>query len=250
MRVDRPPFNDIRVRRAIHLALNRHDMVKALSFGVGKITPPAVFALSSWAIPERELLKLPGYRLPKDKDVAEAKRLLKEAGYGDGLTFSIQAVSVWQNPRIAEVAARQLKDVGITMKLDFVEAGQYFANQRKGAFQAHLNGMSVDYIDASLHEYYYSKDGGNPARIADAELDRLIELQHGTLDKEKRHKVIRQIQDYLLEKMYVVPTVEVGMYWIMHPYVHNLANSRSTPLMIQRGADIWLDDRAPKRSLP
>jgi peptide/nickel transport system substrate-binding protein len=249
MRVDRPPFNDIRVRRAIHLALNRHDMVKALSFGVGKIAPPAVFALISWAIPERELLNLPGYRLPKDKDIAEAKRLLKEAGYGDGLTFSIQAVSVWQNPRIAEVAARQLKDVGITMKLDFIEAGQYFANQRKGAFQAHLNGMSVDYIDASLHEYYYSKDGGNPARIADAELDRLIELQHGTLDKEKRYKVIRQIQDYLLEKMYVVPTVEVGMYWIMHPYVHNLANSRSTPLMIHRGADIWLDDRAPKRSL-
>jgi peptide/nickel transport system substrate-binding protein len=250
MRVDRPPFNDIRVRRAIHLALNRHDMVKALSFGVGKILPPAVSAISSWAIPEQELLKLPGYRMPKDKDIAEAKRLLKEAGFSDGLTFSIQAVSVWQNPRIAEVAARQLKDIGITVKLEFIEAGQYFANQRKGAFQAHLNGMSVDYIDASLHAYYYSKGRGNPARIADPELDRLIELQHGTLDKEKRQKLVRQIQEYLLEKMYVVPTVDVGMYWITHPYVHNLANSRSTPLMIYRGADIWLDERAPKRILP
>lgn len=250
MRVDRPPFSDIRVRRAIHLALNRQDMVKALSFGVGKILPPAISALSAWAIPEQELAKLPGYRVPKDKDIAEARRLLKDAGYGDGLTFSIQAVSVWQNPRIAEVAARQLKDVGITVQLDFIEAGQYFANQRKGAFQAHLNGMSVDYIDASLHEYYYSKGGGNPARIADPELDRLIDLQHGMLDKEKRHTLIRQIQEYLLEKMYVVPTVEVGMHWIMHPYVHNLANSRSTPLMLYRAADIWLDDRAPKRTLP
>ena len=250
MRVDRPPFNDVRVRRAIHLALNRHDMVKALSFGVGKILPPAVSAISSWAIPEEELLKLPGYRLPKDKDIAEAKRLLKDAGFGDGLTFSIQAVSVWQNPRIAEVAARQLKDIGITVKLDFIDAGQYFANQRKGEFQALLNGMSTEYPDAGLYQYYYSKDGGNPARIADPELDRLIDSQHRTLDKEKRHKLIRQIQEYLLEKMYVVPTVEFGFYWIMHPYVHNLVNSRALGTVFYRAADLWLDERAPKRTLP
>jgi peptide/nickel transport system substrate-binding protein len=246
LRVDRPPFNDVRVRRATHLALNRHDMVKALSFGMGKILPPATSAISEWTIPENELLKLPGFRLSKDQDIAEAKRLLKEAGYGDGMTFSIQAVSVWQNPRIAEVAARQLKDVGITVKLDFIDAGMYFANQRKGNFQAQLNGMTPEYIDASLHQYYK----GGAARIADPELDRLIELQRRTLDKEKRKKVVRQIQDYLLEKMYVVPTVEFGFYWIKHPYVHNLVNSRSTTVQLYRAADIWLDERAPKRTLP
>jgi peptide/nickel transport system substrate-binding protein len=195
-------------------------------------------------------LKLPGYRLPKDKDIAEAKKLLKDAGYGGGLTFSIQAVSVWQNPRIAEVAARQLKEIGITVKLDFIEAGQYFANQRKGEFQAQLNGMTPEYIDASLHQYYSSNGGGNPARIADPELDRLIDLQHRTLDKEKRHKLIRLIQEYLLEKLYVVPAVEFGFYWITHPYLHNLVNSRSTSLLFYRAADIWLDERAPKRALP
>lgn len=250
MRVDRPPFNDVRVRRAIHLALNRQDMVKALAFGVGKINPPGVSAVSAWAIPQEELLKLPGYRLPKDKDTAEAKRLLKDAGYGDGLTFSIQAVSVWDNPRIAEVAARQLKEIGVTVKLDFIEAGQYFANQRKGDFQAQLNGMSSDFIDASLYQYYYSKGGGNVARIADPELDRLIEAQRKTLDKDKRYKGLRQIQEYLLEKMYVVPTVGLGFYWIVHPYVHNLVNSRSTTVMLFRAGDIWLDERAPKRTLP
>jgi peptide/nickel transport system substrate-binding protein len=250
MRVDRPPFNDIRVRRAVHLALNRQDMVKALAFGVGKINPPAVSAVSAWAMPEEALLKLPGYRLPKDKDIAEAKKLLKEAGYGDGLAFSIQAVSVWDNPRIAEVAARQLKEAGVTVKLDFIEAGQYFANQRKGDFQVQLNGMSSDFIDASLHQYYYSKGRGNPARIADPELDRLIELQLKTLDKKTRYKFLRQIQDYLLEKMYVVPTIELAFYWVTHPYVHNLANSRSTTVMLYRAADIWLDERAPKRTLP
>ncbi len=250
MRVDKPPFNDVRVRRAVHLALNRQAMVKALSFGVGKVNPPGVSAVSAWAIPEEELLKLPGYRLPKDKDIAEAKRLLKEAGYGDGLTFSIQAVSVWQNPRIATVAASQLRKVGITVKLDFVEAGQYFANRRKGNFQALLNGMSSTFIDASLHQYYYSKGRGNYARIADPELDRLIELQRRTLDNKKRFKVLRQIQDYLMEKMYVIPTVELGFYWVKHPYIHNVVNSRSTTMMNLRAGDIWHDERAPKRRLP
>ncbi len=250
MRVDRPPFNDVRVRRAIHLALNRQDMVKALSFGVGKILPPAVSAVSSWAIPEEELLKLPGYRLPKEEDVAEAKRLLKEAGYGGGLTFSIQAVSVWDNPRIAEIVARQLKEVGITAKLDFIEPGQYFANQKKGGFQAELNGMTPDFIDASLHQYYYSKGGGNPAHIVDPELDRLIDLQQRTLDKEKRYKVLRQIQEYLLDKMYVVPTIEFGFFWIAQPYVHNLVNARATSLQFYRAGEVWLDERAPKRAIP
>jgi len=250
LRVDRPPFNDVRVRRAVHLALNRQDMVKALSFGVGKINPPGASAVNNWAIPEEELLKLPGYRLPKDQDLAEAKRLLKEAGYGDGLTFSIQAVSVWQNPRIAEVAARQLRDAGITVKLDFVEAGQYFANRRNGNFQALLNGMSSDFIDASLHQYYYSKGRGNYARIADPELDRLIEKQRQTLDKKERYEVLRQIQEYLLEKMYVIPTVELGFFWIRHPYLHDLVNSRSTTAVLYRSADVGLDAQAPKRSLP
>jgi peptide/nickel transport system substrate-binding protein len=246
MRVDRPPFNDVRVRRAIHLALNRHDMVKALSFGVGKILPPVASAISQWTVPEEELLKLPGYRQPKTEDIAEAKKLLKEAGYGDGLTFSIQAVSVWQNPRIAEVAAQQLKEVGINVKLDFIDAGMYFANQRKGNFQAQLNGMTPEYIDASLHQYYK----GGAARITDTKLDQLIEEQRRTLDEGKRKRVVRMIQEYLLEQMYVVPTVEFGFYWITQPYVHNLVNSRSTTVQLYRAGDIWLDERAPKRPLP
>ncbi len=250
MRVDKPPLNDIRVRRAIHLALNRQDMVKVLSFGVGKINPPGVSAVNSWAIPEDELLKLPGYRLPKDKDIAEAKRLLREAGYGDGLTLSIQAVSVWDNPRIAEVAARQLKNIGITLKLDFIDPGQYFANQRKGNFQTALHGMSSTFIDASLHRYYYSKGGGNPAHIADPELDRLIELQRRTLNKKERYKVLRRIQEYLLDKMYVVPTIELGFFFITRPYVHKLINSRAGSVPLYRAADLWVDERAPKRRLP
>jgi len=113
-----------------------------------------------------------------------------------------------------------------------------------------LNGMSSDFIDASLHQYYYSKGQGNYARIADPALDRLIEKQRQTLDQKERYEVLRQIQEYLLEKMYVIPTVELGFFWLRHPYLHDLVNSRSTTVMLYRAAEVWSDRRVPQRSLP
>ena len=124
---------------------------------------------------------------------------------------------MWDNPRIAEVAARQLKDVGINMKLEFIDAGQYFANQRKGEFQTALHGMSSDFIDASLHQFYYSKGGGNSARLADPDLDRLIEMQRRELNKKERHDLI---------------------------------NPRTGNVPLYRAADLRLDERAPQRQLP
>lgn len=251
LRVDRPPLNDVRVRRAIHLALNRQEMEKTLAFGAGRVNPPGVSAVSAWAIPEAELLKLPGYNpAAKPQDLAEARRLLKEAGHGDGLSLAIQAVAPWDNPRIAEVAARQLKEIGIDLKLDFIESGLYFANQAKGDFQIQLNGMSSDFIDKSLVTYFYSGAGGNYAHVADPELDRLIEKQRATFDRQERFKVLRQIQELLLDKLWMVPTIELGFFWIDQPYVHEVINARSTGVNLFRGGKIWLDEKAPQRSLP
>lgn len=250
IRVDKPPFDDVRVRRAIHLAIDRQAMRSTLTQDVGVINPPGVSAVSGWAIPQEELMRLPGYRQPKDQDITEAKRLLAEAGYPTGFTSSIQAVGTFTNARIAEVASRQLEKIGITLKLDFLEQGMYFSNQRKGSFDAQLNGMSAEYIDTSLNQYYYSRSGGNPAHIADPYLDDLIELQRKTFNKEERYKVLRRIQEYLLDKLYGVPTIESAFYWATQPWVHELMNTRSGTVMLYRAGDIWFDERAPKRSLP
>ncbi len=250
IRQDKTPLDDVRVRRAIHLALDRQTMEATLAQGSGRINPPGVSAVNAWAMPQDELLKLPGYRQPKDQDLAEARRLLREAGHPDGFTSSIQAVAQWTNPRIAEVAAQQLQKVGIDLKLDFIDQGVYFSNQRQGKFDIGLNGMSADTIDGSLYQYYYSKAGPNPGAIADPDLDRMIEAQRAALQKETRYRILRQIQQYLMDKMYVVPTVELGFQWAWHPYLHQIVNSRSTGVMLFRAGDLWLDERAPQRTLP
>ena len=74
MKIDRPPFGDVRVRRALHLALDRQEMLNTLSFGEGTMNPPGMNgARKGWSITQEELAKLPGYRQPRDQDLAEAK---------------------------------------------------------------------------------------------------------------------------------------------------------------------------------
>ncbi len=80
MKLDRPPFGDIRVRRAMHLAIDRQGLVKTVTFGAGAINPPGGLALHGFSIPLEEMKTLPGWRQPKDEDLAEARRLLTEAG--------------------------------------------------------------------------------------------------------------------------------------------------------------------------
>ena len=86
----KPPFNDPRVRQAVHLAIDRQEAEKAVYFGEGQISGPVVVVgKTGWFIPTDDLMKLPGYRTPKDQDIAQAKQLLAAAGYPNGFKSSI-----------------------------------------------------------------------------------------------------------------------------------------------------------------
>lgn len=64
------------MRRAAFLAVDREKALEVVSEGVGDIGI-SVFA-EEWALPKEELMKMPGFRKPKDADIAEARRLLEE----------------------------------------------------------------------------------------------------------------------------------------------------------------------------
>src|SRR5687767_15866525 len=81
MRTDQKPFNDIRVRQAISLAVDRQGIVDATAEGVGVFNPAVPTALKDWAIPMNQLGE--GAKFFKH-DPAEAKRLLAAAGYPNG----------------------------------------------------------------------------------------------------------------------------------------------------------------------
>ena len=122
--VNKAPFDDVRVRRALHLSVNRHDLSKVYAnFSVNPsrwMSPAGEGAMSF-----DELITLPGYRLDNTEDIEEAKRLLAEAGYpnGEGLP-EFDHVSSNLGTAIDTVSpffAEQWSKIGIKIKLRGVE---------------------------------------------------------------------------------------------------------------------------------
>ncbi len=146
MRTDQPPFNDIKVRRAVSLAIDRTAWNEALLFGEGCIDAgPVPCALKDWKLDASKIdaakaKYLTGY------DPAEAKKLLAEAGLGKGFTTPIfhwpGYVVPWRS--YYELAADNLGKIGITVELKPEEYGKYISTTALGKYEK----MAMGPVDA------------------------------------------------------------------------------------------------------
>ena len=136
-RTDQPPFNDIRVRRAVSLAIDRKAWSDSILDGEGCIDAgPVPCALTDWKLPVAKMdpakaKYLVGY------DPAEAKRLLAEAGYPNGFTTPMAHWPGYVPPfrTFYELAADNLAKVGITVELKPEEYGKYISTTYLGKFE-------------------------------------------------------------------------------------------------------------------
>ena len=103
MSTTKPPFDNLMVRKAVHMALDREAWKDFRRVRVGDTTlegtSPAFWVPpgTPWAIPDEKLLTMPGYRQPKDEDIAEANRLLDEV-FGPGERPEITCMARSVNP--------------------------------------------------------------------------------------------------------------------------------------------------------
>lgn len=242
-KLDQAPFNDIRVRRAMHLAIDRKAMIDTLSFGHGVINPPAVpGAKTGWAIPERDLLKLPGFRQPKDADIAEAKRLLAEAGHPNGFKTTITMnQGLASTPTITEMLAGQMRTIGIDMTIKGTEPAVFEKARLEGTYETMMLGSSSMLPDRDLYNYFHSRGGLNSMPIRDNRIDELIETQSREMDVEKRKKLLVEFQHRMLEQNYHAPTIDLGFFAAWQPYVrHYVFNSGAQHYLVEPHT-IWLD---------
>ena len=248
MKLDKPPFNDIRVRKALHLALDRKSQNDTLSFGLGIANPPGINGRRiDWAIPQEELLKLPGYRQPKDQDIAEAKKLLAEAGFGSGLKFTLRADSRHSTgPKQAEYLAEDLKAAGFDIKLEIMERAAFRKAFSEGDYEAVVETGS----DWDPTEYWFntllSTGSENKAPINDKELDGLIEANIQAVDTAKQKQTAQALQRLLLDKLYLIPTITYSSFTAFQPYLHgwtiNFGGSPST----EQWYYVWVEkDKLP-----
>jgi peptide/nickel transport system substrate-binding protein len=237
------PFNDIRVRKALTLALDRYTGGKVLYTltglrDVGGLMRPG----TEWALPDAELQKLPGFGKDIEKNRAEAKRLLAEAGFPNGFKTVLKNRNVklpYQD--FAVFAIQEWRKVGIEVDNRPLETAAWFADLRdNGNFELGIQ-PTVEYVDDpdQFLRRYTTGDPSNYGRFSDPAIDDLFSRQARTLDPAERKKLVHQLQKMVLEKAYYMP----GLWWTRN-VVHwaKVKNYVAPPSHYtnQKLQDVWL----------
>jgi peptide/nickel transport system substrate-binding protein len=209
MNLAKPPFNDVRVRKAVALATDREKMIAIAVEGWGAeggyIGPHTPFALSS-----EELHSFPQFGPDMKKRRAEAKRLLAEAGYPNG--FDVELV-LRRGPLYERAAlSRQddLKKIGIRVKITRVDTATVRKREYTHDFTVFTSPAAV-YVDEP--DLFYGRlvcnHPQNYGKYCNPEFDRLYKQQSQTFDVKKRAEITHQMERILLTD---VPD-DHGYYW-------------------------------------
>ena len=237
------PFNDVRVRKALTLGLDRYTASRVLYpiaslRDVGALMRPA----TEWAMSEAELQKLPGFGRDMEKNRAEAKRLLAEAGYPNGLKVVLKNRNV-RVPYIdfAVFAIQEWRKIGIEAEHRPLESAAWFADGRDtGNFELIISGV-FNYMDDpdQFLERYTTKDSNNWGRFSDPRIDDLFARQTRTLDPSERKRLVNELEKIVLDNAYYIP----GLWWA-RSVVHwaKVKNYVAPPnhYSNQKLQDVWL----------
>ena len=241
MRTDQKPFSDVRVRRAMSLAIDRKAIIDSAYEGVGVLNPPVAAALKEWAIPFDKLGE--GAKYYK-YDPAEAKRLLAAAGYPNGfpgtMCFTTYGTPVLVD--IMQLVQKDLKAVGIDVKIDQKEYGAYIATCFYGKFESMTFGPQTGFLepDNFLFGQYYPEELKNQSHINDPVVADMLVRQRRTLEPAKRREIIYDIQRHLAQQQYYVqmPSAVYVAVWegALKNYAPNMGYDYGGRLMAA-----WLD---------
>ena len=212
---NKPPMDDPRVRRALYLALDRQEFTEFFGRGRWSIASPMA-TQNPYALPIEELLKLPGYRQLDGKkhpdDLAEANRLLKEAGYGpdNPLKITMLTANVIQFPEAAQIAKeRWSKDLNMDITLELVDTATAVDRMLSHQFEVATFGAGPTIFDPDDHfRMVYMEDGGrNFSNWGHPEIAELFFAQQKEVDTEKRQKIVTEMQIAVLNSPNIAPSV-------------------------------------------
>ena len=213
-----PPFNDVRVRQALSLAIDREALVSKVTKGGEKaayaFVPPGV----KGPTPGKEFRSL-GDKLIVGFNPAEAKKLLAEAGYpeGNGFPKVKLLLSNNQNHRpLAEAITGMWKDnLGIEAEIVEQEYKVYLKTLDEREFQVARVGWNADYNDPMTFLDMWEKDGANnQAGWTNAEYDRLLDQAIDAKDSGSRMNALFSAEKILMSEQPLIP-----IYYYSNPYL-------------------------------
>jgi peptide/nickel transport system substrate-binding protein len=192
MRLDQEPFTDVRVRQAFKYATDRPGMVQAVLQGRGVVgndqpLPPNHPFAADLA--------------PYELDVEQAKTLLAEAGYPDGLEITLYTADLRPGMVASAITFQEMvKAAGITVQIEQVPGNSYWSEHWMQSALTVSNWSLFPSADTILSLVYHSTGVWNESGIQSAELDALIEAGRAEADVSKRAEIYAQVQQIIQEE--------------------------------------------------
>ena len=234
------PLNDVRVREAIALGINRAQICAVIgSDYIPSTSYVAEFMLSNasseYFSKERDPLFV--------EDVERAKALLAEAGYPNGEGFPTLTYTYPNSDKdalLAQAIQAQLKqNLGISIQLNGVEDQVYSSTRAEGSYDLIRHSWTADFNDPINYlDLYTSYSGGNYNGVNSPEYDALIEASNLTSDQVERNDLLHQAEQLLVgENFYVIPVTTQVYICLWKPGLTNVSiNEKGEPMY--RYADI------------
>ncbi len=231
--VRRPPLDNPKLRRALALDVDRtkiaRDVLEGSRSPAHSFTPPDCAGYTAQAeVPD---------------DVAEARRLLAEAGYpgGRGLpAFEALSYSSDSSVRTLEVIqSRWARDLGVHITITPQEQKTLFQNQQDGNYSIAFSAWIADYADPSTFLNMMVTGGGNNwAGWSNPDYDRLIEGAANAADNGTRYALFQKAEAILLDQAPLIPVFFGEQPYLIQPWVRGWPPSK---LGFVRFKNVWLE---------
>ena len=200
----RPPFDNLQVRRAVMLGMDRQSFIDIMSQGHSSISG-VMMALpeGNFGMPKEVLEKLPGYGGTLESRQTEAKKIMEGLGYGPNKRLKIKVstrdFSAYKDPAV--ILVDQLNKIWFDAELEIIESTVWFgrAGRQDYSIAFNLSGMAIDDPDVTITENFACNSDNNFSKYCNPQVDKMLAAQSAERDPEKRKKMVWEIERVLAE---------------------------------------------------
>jgi peptide/nickel transport system substrate-binding protein/oligopeptide transport system substrate-binding protein len=214
---DIEPFQDVRVRKAMQLAIDREAILEKMFYGKGQVVstimPPGLAGYNPDAP-----------QIPYDPQ--KAKELLKEAGYPNG--FDMEAAQVTDSPsslKMNEVVQSMLKEIGINMKITQMDSASFYGTRKEGKLPMYYSNWSADFNDPDNFIYTFFAPRNTVARsfnYKNEDVAEKLETARSMTNQEERYKLYQEIEQTIVIKDAAwIPLFTLQHLFVVQPKVKN-----------------------------
>lgn len=218
LNLQRDAFKDAKVRKALSLAIDRDYVANTIMQGTysaaDSIVGPGIVDESGYF---HDNGNAPYISADYEANLAEAKKLLEEAGYpnGEGYpTIEYSTNDAGYHVPLAEYLQQAWGDLGITLTINKMEWSSFTPARRAGEYDVARNGWVMDYNDPSnMLDLFCSGNGNNDGKYSNPEFDAAIDASR-VADSAEHFAQLHKAEDILMEDMGCLPIAYYNDYWL------------------------------------